>query len=229
MPDHIITAFDADLGGLRHAIAEMGGIAEKMLADSTTALVRDDASLAQGVIEIDSRLDALQRDIEERSILVIARRQPMAADLRAIVSAMRIAGDLERAGDLAKNTAKRVLAMTGHTHPRRVVAGVSHMSDLAARQLKEVLDAYAADDVEAAKVVWNRDGEIDALNNSLFRELLTYMMEDPRSISFCAHMLFCAKNLERIGDHATNIAEIIHYELTGEDIGQNRPKVDALS
>src|SRR5690606_5392717 len=156
MPDHIITAFDADLGGLRHAIAEMGGIAEKMLADSTTALVRDDASLAQGVIEIDSRLDALQRDIEERSILIIARRQPMAADLRAIVASMRSAGALERAGGLAKSAAKRGLAMTGHTHPRRVVAGVSHMSDLAARQLKEVLDAYAADDVEAAKVVWNR-------------------------------------------------------------------------
>jgi phosphate transport system protein len=229
MPDHIVTAFDADLGGLRHAIAEMGGIAEKMLVDSTTALVRDDATLAQSVIESDSRLDALQRDVEERGILIIARRQPLAVDLRAIVSAMRIAGDLERAGDLAKNTAKRVLAMTGHTHPRRVVAGVRHMSELAARQLKDVLDAYVADDVEAAKVVWSRDGEIDALNNSLFRELLTYMMEDARSISFCAHLLFCAKNLERIGDHATNIAETVHYLVTGEALDGERPKDDRSS
>jgi phosphate transport system protein len=227
MPKHIVAAFDADLSDLRSAIAEMGGIAEKMLADATTALVRDDGALAQNVIAADARLDVLQREVEERSILTLARRQPLAVDLREIVSAMRIAGDLERAGDLAKNTAKRVIAMTGHSHPRRVVAGVRHMSELASGQLKDVLDAYAASNVAGAVAVWGRDGEIDALNNSLFRELLTYMMEDPRSISFCTHLIFCAKNIERIGDHATNIAETVHYLVTGEPLAGERPKDDS--
>jgi phosphate transport system protein len=229
MNEHIVSAFDADLGGLRSSIAEMGGIAEKMLADATTALVRDDAALAQNVIAADPRLDGLQHEVEERGILTIARRQPLAVDLREIISAIRIAGDLERTGDLAKNTAKRVLAMTGRTHPRRVVAGVQHMSDLAFGQLKDVLDAYAAGDVAAALAVWVRDGEIDALNNSLFRELLTYMMEDPRSISFCTHLLFCAKNIERIGDHSTNIAETVHYLVTGQTLTGERPKDDRSS
>ena len=229
MSGHIVSAFDADLGSLRRSIAEMGGIAEKMLADATTALVRDDSSLAQTVIGADRRLDELQRDLEERGILTIARRQPLAVDLREIVSALRIAGDLERAGDLAKNTAKRVIAMTGHMHPKRVVTGVQHMSDLAFGQLKDVLDAYAGNDVEAAVAVWNRDGAIDALNNSLFRELLTYMMEDARSISFCTHLLFCAKNIERIGDHTTNIAETIHYLVTGQALTGERPKDDRSS
>ena len=229
MPGHIVSAFDADLGGLRRSIAEMGGICEKMLTDATTALVRDDSSLAQTVIAADRRLDELQRDIEERGILTIARRQPLAVDLREIVSALRIAGDLERTGDLAKNTAKRVIAMTGHMHPKRVVTGVQHMSDLALEQMKDVLDAYSASDAEAAVAVWSRDGAIDALNNSLFRELLTYMMEDPRSISFCTHLLFCAKNIERIGDHATNIAETVHYLVTGQALTAERPKDDRSS
>jgi phosphate transport system protein len=229
MPDHIVSAFDADLGSLRRSIAEMGGIAERMLTDATTALVRDDASLAQTVIAADRRLDELQRDIEERAVLTIARRQPLAVDLREIVSALRIAGDLERAGDLAKNTAKRVTAMTGNMHPKRVVLGVQHMSDLALGQLKDVLDAYAGNDAALAMGVWTRDGAIDALNNSLFRELLTYMMEDPRSISFCTHLLFCAKNIERIGDHTTNIAETIHYLVTGEPLAAERPKDDRSS
>jgi phosphate transport system protein len=229
MNEHIVSAFDADLGGLRSSIAEMGGIAEKMLAEATTALVRDDAALAQKVMAADLRLDILQRDVEERGVLTIARRQPLAVDLREIISAIRIAGDLERAGDLAKNTAKRVLAMSGSTHPRQVVTGVRHMSELAFAQLKQVLDAYAAGDVVAALAVWGRDGEIDALNNSLFRELLTYMMEDPRSISFCTHLMFCAKNIERIGDHSTNIAETIHYLVTGQALTAERPKDDQSS
>ena len=229
MSGHIVSAFDADLGGLRRSIAEMGGIAEKMVTDATTALVRDDQNLAQTVIAADRRLDELQRNIEERGILTIARRQPLAVDLREIVSAFRIAGDLERAGDLAKNTSKRVIAMAGYMHPKRVVTGVQHMSDLALEQLKDVLDAYAGNGAEAAIAVWNRDGAIDALNNSLFRELLTYMMEDPRSITFCTHLLFCAKNIERIGDHATNIAETIHYLVTGQALTAERPKDDRSS
>jgi phosphate transport system protein len=229
MQEHIVSGFDADLGSLRRNIAEMGGIAERMLTDATAALVRDDSGLAQSVIAADRRLDELQRDIEERGVLTIARRQPLAVDLREIVSALRIAGDLERAGDLAKNTAKRVIAMTGHMHPQRVVLGVQHMSDLALGQLKDVLDAYAGNDVEKAVAVWTRDGAIDALNNSLFRELLTYMMEDPRSISFCTHLLFCAKNIERIGDHTTNVAETIHYLVTGQPLTAERPKDDRSS
>ena len=229
MPDHIVSSFDADLGGLRSSISEMGGIAEKMLTDATAALIRDDADLAQAVIATDRRLDALQRDVEERGILTIARRQPLAVDLREIISAIRIAGDLERAGDLAKNIGKRVLAVSGHLHPRRVMVGVQHMSDLALGQLKDVLDAYANNDAAGAAGVWARDGSIDALNNSLFRELLTYMMEDPRSISSCAHLLFCAKNIERIGDHCTNVAETVHYLVTGEPLAGDRPKDDRSS
>jgi|SRR4051794_14446785 phosphate transport system protein len=229
MPDHIVSAFDSDLGRLRQGIAEMGGIAEKMLGDATSALVRDDARLAQSVIAADPRLDELQRQIEERGILTIARRQPLAVDLREVIAALRIASDLERAGDLAKNIAKRVIAMAGQAHPRRVVTGIARMSDLALAQLHDVLDAYAGNDIAAAFAVWRRDGAIDALNNSLFRELLTYMMEDPRSISFCTHLLFCAKNIERIGDHTTNIAETIHYLVAGEPLAGERPKDDRSS
>jgi len=229
MADHIVSSFDVDLGGLRHSMGEMGGIAEKMLTDATAALIRDDAELAQAVIATDQRLDALQREVEERGILIIARRQPLAVDLREIVSAIRIAGDLERVGDLAKNIGKRVLAITGHMHPRRVMIGVQHMSDLALGQLNDVLDAYMSNDADVAAAVWARDGNIDALNNSLFRELLTYMMEDPRSISSCAHLLFCAKNIERVGDHCTNIAETIHYLVTGEPLVGDRPKDDRSS
>jgi phosphate transport system protein len=224
MPDHIVAAFDADLGELRRGIAEMGGIAEKMLGDAASALVRDHAELARSVIAEDPRLDD-----QERGILTIARRQPLAVDLREVIAALRIASDLERAGDLAKNVAKRVIATTGQSQPRRAVMGVQRMSDLALGQLHDVLDAYAGNDVEAAVAVWRRDGAIDAMNNSLFRELLTYMMEDPRSISYCTHLLFCAKNIERIGDHTTNIAETIHYLVTGEPLAGERPKDDRSS
>jgi phosphate transport system protein len=207
----------------------MGGIAEKMLGDATSALVRDHAGLARGVIADDPRLDDLQRLIEERGILTIARRQPLAVDLREVIAALRIASDLERAGDLAKNVAKRVIATTGQSQPKSAVMGIQRMSDLALAQLHDVLDAYAANDVEGALAVWRRDGAIDAMNNSLFRELLTYMMEDPRSISFCTHLLFCAKNVERIGDHTTNIAETIHYLVKGEPLAAERPKDDRAS
>ena len=205
----------------------MGGIAEKMLVRlRSTALVRRDAALAQTVIAADRRLDALQREIEERAILTIARRQPLAVDLRETISAIRVSGDVERIGDLAKNIAKRAVAIAGQFQPQKIVVGLQHMSDLVLAQLKDVLDAYAQQDIEAALDVWQRDGAIDALYTSLFRELLTYMMEDPRNISFCTHLLFCAKNIERIGDHTTNIAETIHYLVTGETLAIDRPKND---
>jgi phosphate transport system protein len=226
MPDHTVKAFDTDLESLRSKIAEMGGIAEKMLSDAVTALVRRDTPLAQSVIATDPRLDTLQREIEERAIFTIARRQPLAIDLREIVSALRISGDVERIGDLAKNIGKRVLAIADGFQAQKIVLGVQNISDLVMEQLKDVLDAYAQHDLDRSLDVWHRDGQIDALYTSLFRELLTYMMEDPRNITFCAHLLFCAKNIERIGDHTTNIAETIHYLVTGQNLTAERPKGD---
>jgi phosphate transport system protein len=226
MTDHTVKAFDTDLETLRSKIAEMGGIAEKMLSDAVVALVRRDAPLAQSVIASDPRLDTLQREVEERAVFTIARRQPLAIDLREIVSAMRISGDVERIGDLAKNIAKRVLAIADGFQAQKIVLGVQNISDLVMEQLKDVLDAYAQHDLDRALDVWQRDGQIDALYTSLFRGLLTYMMEDPRNISFCAHLLFCAKNIERIGDHTTNIAETIHYLVTGQNLTAERPKDD---
>ena len=226
MAEHIVSSYDNDLQGLRRRISEMGGIAEKMLVESIAALVRHDKTLAQTVISSDNRLDVLQREVEESAILTIARRQPLAVDLRETISAIRVSGDVERIGDLAKNIAKRALAIGGEFQPQKIVVGLQHMSDLVLGQLKDVLDAYAQQDTAKAIDVWKRDGAIDALYTSLFRELLTYMMEDPRNISFCTHLLFCAKNIERIGDHTTNIAETVHYLVTGETLAIDRPKAD---
>ena len=226
MAEHIVSSYDNELQDLRRRISEMGGIAEKMLVESIAALVRRDTALAQAVIASDARLDVLQREVEENAILTIARRQPLAIDLRETISAIRISGDVERIGDLAKNIAKRALAIGGEFQPQKIVVGVQHMSDLVLGQLKDVLDAYAQQDTAKALDVWKRDGAIDALYTSLFRELLTYMMEDPRNISFCTHLLFCAKNIERIGDHTTNIAETVHYLVTGETLAIDRPKND---
>lgn len=230
MTDHIVRSYDTDLEGLRRSLAEMGGMAERMLGDSTVALVRRDTTLAQKIITADQRLDNLQREVEEKAVLTIARRQPLANDLRELISAIRIAADIERVGDLAKNIAKRAVAIAGQFQPpHRAVVGLEHISRLVQAQLKEVLDAYAAGNEQRALEVWRRDDEIDALYTSLFRELLTYMMEDPRNITFCTHLLFCAKNIERIGDHTTNIAETIHYLITGDSLDVNRPKLDTTN
>ena len=229
MAEHTVTSFDQELELLRSRIVEMGGVAEKMLGDSTAALVRRDVTLAQAVITADARLDGLQRDIEEVAVMTIARRQPMAVDLRELISVIRVAADLERIGDLAKNTSKRVVAVSGETQPPKLVVGVQHMSDLVQAQLKDVLDAYVQRDEARALDVWQRDDRIDALYTSIFRELLTYMMEDPRNITFCTHLLFLAKNIERIGDHTTNIAETVHYLVTGVTLGVDRPKGDTSS
>jgi phosphate transport system protein len=224
MTEHTVRSYDAELTELSRKIAEMGGLAETMLSNAGDALVRGDLALAQRVIATDQRLDQLEREIEEKAILAIARRQPVGPDLRDIVSTLRVASDLERIGDLAKNIGKRVVAMDGNYAPQKIMGGVMHMSELALDRLHAVLDAYAQKNDQAALAVWSEDEEIDALYNSLFRELLTYMMEDPRNIGFCTHLLFCAKNIERIGDHCTNIAEIIHYIATGEMLSTDRPK-----
>jgi len=227
--DHIVASFDEELSGLAAKIAEMGGISETLIAESMQALARRDTSLAHAVIERDKRIDQLQRQIEEQAVQLIARRQPMAQDLRAVVAAIHIANDLERVGDLAKNNAKRVIALDNDFGSRRMVAGVEHISELCLQQMKDVLDAFGQRDLKTALTVWERDEEIDSLYTSLFRELLTYMMEDPRNITFCTHLLFCAKNIERIGDHATNIAETLHYLITGELLDDERPKKDTSS
>jgi phosphate transport system protein len=226
---HTAKAFDVDLQDLARMVAEMGGLAEKQIAESVDALARRDARLAQRVVALDPQVDALQREIEERGILTIARRQPMAVDLREIVGALRVSNDLERIGDLAKNIAKRVIALGPASYPTQVIRGVEHMSDLVLSQLKQVLDAYARRDVAKAMEVWRGDEEIDAVNNSLFRELLTYMMEDPRNITFCTHLLFSAKNIERMGDHATNIAETVYYIAEGKTLVDERPKGDTTA
>jgi phosphate transport system protein len=229
MPEHIAKAFDADLQELNRMVAEMGGLAEKEIADAVQALTRRDSDLARRLIVADDHIDALQRDVEERAILTIARRQPMAIDLREVVSALRVANEIERIGDLAKNIGKRVLDLNGEYPSLKLIRGVDHMGSLVLDQLKRVLDAYAARDIDEAMDVWKRDEEIDAMCVSLFRELLTYMMEDPRNITFCIHLLFSAKNIERMGDHATNIAETVHYMIKGEPIALERPKGDTTS
>jgi phosphate transport system protein len=222
--EHTVRSYDKDLDTLERRIAEMGGIAEKMVIDAMDALSQADMTLAHQVVTTDPRLDALQREIEEQAILTIARRQPMAVDLREIIGAIRVAGDLERVGDLAKNIAKRSLKIGLEARVPRAIIGLRHMNEVATELMKDVLDAYAQRDVERARAVWERDAELDALEDSVFRDLLTHMMEDPRNISFCAHLLFCAKNIERIGDHATNIAETVFYLVTGATLPSERPK-----
>jgi phosphate transport system protein len=226
---HTVKAFDTDLQDLARMVAEMGGLAERQVAESVDALARRDTALAQRVTANDMHIDALQREIEEKTILTIARRQPVASDLRDVVGALRLSNDLERIGDLAKNIAKRVIALNGEFPPPKLIRGVEHMTDLLLGQLKAVLNAYARRDVSEALAVWRGDEEIDAVCTSVFRELLTYMMEDPRNITFCIHLLFCAKNIERMGDHATNIAETVHYVIEGKPITDQRPKGDTTS
>jgi len=229
MSEHTSKAFDADLQDLSRVVAEMGGLAERQIGTALEALDRRDAALAQRVVAEDAKIDALQREIEEKAVLTIARRQPMAVDLRDVVGALRLSNDLERIGDLAKNIAKRVGALDSDFGLQPVMRGVEHMTELVLAQLKDVLDSYAHRDSAKAVAVWRGDEEIDAVNNSLFRELLTYMMEDPRNIGDCIHLLFCAKNIERMGDHATNIAETVYYIVEGRTLAEERPKGDTTT
>lgn len=228
MADHTVKAFDEDLDSLKSMLATMGGLAEEQLANSIEALSRRDLKLADSVIHADEQMDQMEAAIEEKAILTIAKRQPMASDLRSLMVSIRIASDLERIGDLAKNVAKRAHAFSDGV-PRRLAAGLDRMGKLSQAQLKMVLDAYAASDLEKALEVWRHDEDIDALYNSIFRELLTYMLEDPRMIGTCTHLLFATKNIERIGDHATNIAENIYYLVNGRSLREERPKKDMTS
>jgi phosphate transport system protein len=228
MSDHIVRSYDDDLAQLKSMLAAMGGLAEDQLAKSIDALVKRDTRLADIVIGADEKIDVMELAVEEKAILTIAKRQPMAKDLRAIMVAIRIASDLERIGDLAKNVAKRAHAIPDSI-PRKLSAGLQRMGQLSLAQLKHVLDSFAKSDAERALEVWKHDEDIDALYNSIFRELLTYMMEDPRMIGACTHLLFATKNIERIGDHATNIAENVYYLVHGQPIKEERPKKDMTS
>jgi len=227
--EHTVKSYESELTQLDQKVSQMGGLVEQLLGNAFAALERRDPRLASEAIASDRAIDQLQKDIEELAISMIARRQPMAQDLRTIVSTLKVAGDLERNGDLAKNVAKRALVIAPETRPQSLILGLRHMTELATVNLKNVLNAYLMRDDEKALQVWRSDTDIDALYNSVFRELLTYMMEDPRNIGLCTHLLFGAKNIERIGDHATNIAETVHYMVRGTTLAEDRPKDDKTS
>lgn len=224
MNQHTVKAYGDELNQLSAEVARMSGLAEAQVVDAVESVARRDVGLARAVIERDLRLDAMHRDIEKKAIRLIALRQPVASDLRRTLAAMKLAVDLERTGDLAKNIGKRALILAESDPMQPLTRSIERMGRLVSMRLRDVLDAYAASDVDKALSVWRTDDEVDEHYNALFRELLTYMMADPRTITACTHLLFMAKNLERIGDHATNIAETVHYEITGEEFTGDRPR-----
>lgn len=230
MTEHTLKAFEEELQALSVSIAQMGGLTEAQLGTALDAIARRDTQLAERAISGDAAIDELEHRIEAATVRLIALHQPMAVDLREAIAAIKISIDLERIGDLAKNIAKRALVLQNDFEgANRLIQGIARMGRLAQRQLKQVLDAYANREAAAAMEVWREDEEIDAMYNSVFRELLTYMMEDPRTIGVSTHLLFIAKNIERIGDHATNIAETVGYLVTGEWVHGERPKGDTTS
>ena len=229
MSEHIVKSFHDQLEALSTAIVQMGGLCETQLANSIEAIVRRDTGLAEQTVALDARIDQMEAQIEQQAVRLLALRQPLALDLRETLAALKISADLERIGDLAKNVAKRSLVISQDLPDQHLLQGLARMGRQSLAQLKNVLDAYSKRDANSAVTVWKRDGEIDELYNSLFRELLTYMMEDPRKIGPSTHLLFIAKNFERVGDHATNIAETVHYVATGAKMGDPRPKSDTTS
>src|SRR5580692_10401683 len=227
-PEHLVKSYDHELKRLGNLIAEMGGIVENQVALAAEAIMQRDADAAARVVESDPRVDALEHEVEQFVIRLLALRQPMAGDLRNIVAALKITGDLERIGDYAANVAKRCIVLSQFQLPLSL-SGLGHMAQLVQANLKQIIDAVTEKDADKAIQVWRSDQVIDDLYNTVFRELITYMMEDPRNITPCTHLLFIAKNLERIGDHATNIAETVHYAVTGEPLTEARPKGDTSS
>jgi phosphate transport system protein len=225
---HTVHSYSEELSAVAANLSHMGGLAEAQLADCIEAIVKRDLKLAERTVEHDKLIDDMETEIEHQALRLLALRQPVALDLRETVAAIKISSDLERIGDLAKNIAKRaqILALE---EPLRVAQGFQRMGNQCLKQLKEVLDAYGTRNSQKALAVWRRDEDLDQMYNSLFRELLTYMMEDPRTISACTHYLFVAKNIERIGDHATNIAETIYFLVNGTLLAAVRPKGDSTS
>lgn len=225
MADHTVKSYDEQLKRLRDTLMRIGGIVENALAEAMNAMVRRDAALASAVVQRDAEVDALHRSVEDQAVRLLALRQPMANDLRMIVGAIRIALDLERVGDYAANIAKRVMVLS-QLPPVVSVGPIQRMGRIVLEMLKDTLDALSSNDAEKAHSVWQRDEQVDEAYNAVFRNLLTYMMEDPRNITPCAHLLFVAKNIERIGDHATNVAETIRFVVLGEEMEAERPKGD---
>ena len=229
MPEHTLKRFDEELERLNATISEMGGLTENQFAQCLAALRTRDSELAERTIADDPRIDALDLEIQEQTVRLLALRQPMAVDLRVILSSIKISAALERIADYAKNTAKRTLVLNSTSAPPTAVVGIDRLGRLVRGALKDVLDAFAQNDVEKARDVWQRDEEIDQVYTGLFRELLTYMMEDPRTITACTHLMFMAKNIERAGDHVTNIAELVAFRSTGRGFDEARPKGGAGS
>jgi phosphate transport system protein len=223
--EHIIKSYDEELRRLDNAITQMGGLAETQLASAIEAVTKRDSRLAADVVEADLRVDQLEQEIEGQALRLLALRQPMATDLRQILAALKTASDLERIGDYATNVAKRSIVLN-QAPPVKPAFSIPRMGRFARTMTKDVLDAYVERDAEKALVVWARDEELDEMYTSLFRELLTYMIEDPRNITACTHLLFMAKNIERIGDHATNIAETLYFMVHGTPLHMTRPKRD---
>lgn len=226
--DHIVKSFDEELSRLSDLLSRMGGLAESQLENSIEALQKRDSSLAEDAIENDRQIDNLHAEIDELAIRLLALRQPMATDLRHIVTALKVAPIVERIGDYSKNVAKRTIALN-QMPPVKPLFTIPRMGRLVREMIKDVLDAFSNNDVEMARAVWARDKEVDDMYDSLFRELLTYMMEDARNITACTHLLFVARNIERIGDLATNISELIHYQVEGVALDEDRPKADQAS
>ncbi|MEO0912631.1 MAG: phosphate signaling complex protein PhoU [Pseudomonadota bacterium] len=227
MGQHIVKSFDDDLIAIQAKIAEMGGLAEELLSQALVAVEKRDTALAQKVIDADKKIDALEMEVEEMATTVIALRQPMAQDLRVLISALKICSTLERIGDLAKNISKRAMTFS-KVGPVTVTSSIVRMGRATLAQLSEVLNAYTARDTARAVAVWQKDVDIDEMYNALFREVVTYMMEDSRMIGAGSQMLFIAKNLERIGDHTTHVSEMIYYIVEGEPLGDDRPKGEPL-
>ena len=222
---HLVKSFDTELKKLTDMLLRMGGIVENQVALAASAIMDRNADDAARTVEEDAKVDALEREVEQFVIRTLALRQPMASDLRQVVSALKITGDLERIGDYAANVAKRSIVLAQFPAPYSL-GGLGHMLNLVQEQLKSIIDALGSADIDKAVEVWRSDRAVDDIYNTIFRELITYMMEDPRNITPCTHLLFIAKNLERIGDHTTNIAETIYYTVKGEVLPDVRPKGD---
>ncbi len=225
---HTAKSFDEELKRLQSLIARMGGLAETQLAAAIQAVADRDTELATTTVRGDQKVDDLEREVDDLVVHIMALRQPVAVDLRTILSALKISADLERIADYAANVAKRAIALN-QVPVVRPVHAIPRMGQVVKEMIKDVLDAYVNADVDKAIRVWNRDEELDEMYSSLFRELLTYMMEDARNITASTHLLFIAKNIERIGDHATNIAETIHFLVEGRPLREERPKHDETS
>jgi len=227
MSEHTVKAFDNEIGELRALIAEMGGRAEAAIAEAMTALVQRDQALAEKVVNNDKAIDALEARIEKLVVQTIALRSPLADDLREIIAVLKIVGVVERIGDYAKNIARRV-PLISHRTSQEPLALLPSMAQITREMMKDVLDAFAARDPAKALGVIDRDRAVDDFYNSVFRTMVTFMMENPKTISESAHILFIAKNLERIGDHATNIAEMVYYAATGTHPPERERGADSL-